>query len=59
MMQMLNRRQMLASLGALGVGAFKLARSPALARTRSKRDKLNLAVVGCGGQGAENQQSIW
>jgi len=58
MIKKLNRRQMLASLGALGVGAVELARSPALARTRPRRDKLNLAVVGCGGQGEENLSKV-
>jgi predicted dehydrogenase len=53
MQETLNRRRMLASLGALGVGAFGLG-----ARADAPRDKLNLAVVGCGGQGAENLHRV-
>ena len=55
MIRKLNRREMLAALGAIGIGAT--ARS-ALPRPRPDREKLNLAIVGCGGQGAENLRQV-
>jgi predicted dehydrogenase len=53
----LTRRQLLAGMGALGVGALGLGDSSA-ARSEAPKDKLNLAVVGCGGQGAENLDKV-
>src|SRR6516162_6637996 len=54
MAQKLNRRQVLASMGAMGAGALGLDGLSALADGRASDAKLNLAVVGCGGQGFEN-----
>src|SRR5438128_2664428 len=54
----MNRRQALARLAAAGGAAVGLREAPAVARTRAAGDKLNLAVVGCGGQGFENVQAV-
>ncbi len=56
MAESLSRRQALGRLGALGAGALALGRPAAFAR--APREKLNLAVVGCGGQGAENLRHV-
>jgi predicted dehydrogenase len=53
-----SRRQFLSHLGATGAVAVGLRGVPALARTRSAADKLNLAIIGCGGQGAENLSQV-
>jgi predicted dehydrogenase len=45
-------------MGALGVGALGLGESSAAAQKEAPKDKLNLAVVGCGGQGAENLDKV-
>src|SRR5207302_5272721 len=58
MPQKLNRRQALGRLGALGVGALGLGGGTAGARSPASQDKLNLAVIGCGGQGAENLRQV-
>ena len=54
----MNRRQALARLGAAAGAAVGLRGAPAVARPRAAADKLNLAVVGCGGQGFENLQAV-
>ena len=45
-----NRRRLLRHLGATGIaiGASSMASMPA--RAASPNDKLNLAIVGCGGE---------
>ena len=58
MVQKLNRRQALGRLGVLGAGAVGLGGLPPLAQARAPEDKLNVAVVGCGGQGAENLRRV-
>jgi predicted dehydrogenase len=50
----LTRRQMLARAGSLAAGAVGLSGSSAEGRSSKRADKLNLAVIGCGGQGHEN-----
>ncbi|HEV3167230.1 MAG TPA: Gfo/Idh/MocA family oxidoreductase, partial [Isosphaeraceae bacterium] len=52
-----SRRRFLTSVGATGA-AVGLWGVPAFARMRSVADKLNLAVIGCGGQGAENLSKV-
>src|SRR3954470_480634 len=54
MARKLNRRQALTRLGSAAIAALGLPGAPAFGRSRSPNTKLNLAVVGCGGQGAEN-----
>jgi predicted dehydrogenase len=49
---------MLAQLGAIGAGAFTLGSPLPFTRARASQDKLNLAVIGCGGQGFENLQRV-
>ena len=53
-----NRRQVLSHLGATGIaiGGSSMASTPA--RGARPIDKLNLAIVGCGGQGAENLDKV-
>jgi predicted dehydrogenase len=53
-----NRRQVLVRLGAAGMAATGLGRGPARARTGGPHDRLNLAIIGCGGQGAENLSKV-
>ena len=53
-----TRRQFLTHLGAAGAVAAGLRASPAPARTRSAADRVNLAIVGCGGQGGENLKEV-
>src|SRR6516225_7108061 len=52
----LNRREMLASMGAMGLGA--LDGHSVLADDRASDAKLNLAVIGCGGQGFDNLRQV-
>jgi len=58
MRQQLTRRQALARLGTAGAAALGLRSAPAFARSRSAHDKVNLAFVGCGGQGFENLKQL-
>jgi predicted dehydrogenase len=58
MVQKLNRRQVLGRLGVMGAGAFGLGCLPTPAHGRAPQEKLNLAVIGCGGQGAENLHQV-
>ncbi len=52
-----NRRQWLAGLGAAGLASLGLDRMPVPARA-SANERLNIAVIGCGGQGAENLKQV-
>src|SRR5438552_7957755 len=58
MVQALDRRQVLVSMGAMGAGVLGLDGLSALADDRVSGAKLNLAVVGCGGQGFENLRQV-
>jgi predicted dehydrogenase len=49
-----NRRRVLRRWSAIGIAALSTARVSMMAQSVSVNDKLNLAIVGCGGQGAEN-----
>ncbi|HEV3021941.1 MAG TPA: Gfo/Idh/MocA family oxidoreductase [Pirellulales bacterium] len=51
----LDRRRFLASAAS---GAAGLLAAPAFVRGRGLNDKLNIAVIGCGGRGASNLQSV-
>ena len=53
-----NRRQVLAHLAATGAAAVGLQTASAGAARPSSRDKLNLAVIGCGGRGADNLHAV-
>jgi predicted dehydrogenase len=53
-----NRREVLAHLGGAGIAAAGLRGNSAPARSTSPNDRLNLAIVGCGGQGAENLKQV-
>src|SRR5439155_9792937 len=54
----LNRRQVLSSIGAMGAGVLGLGGLSALADDRGSDAKLNLAIVGCGGQGFDNLRHV-
>jgi predicted dehydrogenase len=54
----LTRRQALVRLGTLGAGTLGLGALSARAAKSRARDKLNLAIVGCGGQGFENLRQV-
>lgn len=51
----LNRRRFLQSAALAGAATFA---APAILRAKSPGEKLNIAVVGCGGRGAGNLQSV-
>ena len=51
----LNRRNF---LGSAAVGAAGLLAAPSLVRGRNLNDKLNIAVIGCGGRGGANLTSV-
>ena len=53
-----NRRCVLRSLGAMGLASVGLSRVPTTASAGSANEKLNIGVVGCGGQGAENLEKL-
>src|ERR1700761_1627262 len=52
----ISRRKLIASAAGLGVAALA---APAFAgRKISPNDKVNIAVIGCGGQGAPNMSKL-
>jgi predicted dehydrogenase len=53
-----NRRAVLRRLGATGIATISSGRTSVAAGVRGANDRLNLAIVGCGGQGAENLERI-
>lgn len=53
-----NRRRFLTQVGAAGASGIGLLGVPAFARSRFPSSKLNVAVIGCGGQGAENLSRV-
>src|SRR5262249_7882427 len=58
MVQRLNRRQVLASMGAMGVGVLGPGRLSAFLQQPASHDKLNLAIIGCGGHGFDNPRLV-
>ncbi len=54
----LNRRELLAGLGGAGLASLGLDQVHVSARASSPNEKLNIAVIGCGGQGAENLKQV-
>ena len=58
MRQSLNRRELFAGLGGAGLASLGLDRIHGSARASSPNEKLNIAVIGCGGQGAENLKQV-
>jgi len=58
MPQQLHRRQMLKRAALAGAGVWLAGRSRGWAGTFSANEKLNIAVVGCGGQGGENLKQV-
>ena len=53
-----DRRQVLRQLGAMGIGATGFGAVPFSAGGASADQKLNIAIVGCGGQGEENLSKV-
>ncbi len=53
----LNRRELLAGMGGAGLTSLGLDRIRVPARAATN-EKLNIAVIGCGGQGAENLKQV-
>src|SRR5690242_5094163 len=51
-----DRRQVLRHLGATGIASIGAA--SVTARGAGPNDRLDLAIVGCGGQGAENLDKV-
>ena len=58
MKQALSRRELLSGLGGAGLASLGLDRLPIPAQASSPNDKLNIAIIGCGGQGAENLKQV-
>src|SRR5262245_54265135 len=52
-----NRREFLKHAAATGAG-FWVASHAAMSESRSPNEKLNLAIIGAGGRGAENLRSV-
>lgn len=50
-----TRRGFLQTASAAGAATFA---APAILRARNLNEKLNIAVIGCGGRGASNMQSV-
>jgi predicted dehydrogenase len=53
-----NRRQLLRGLGAIGIAGAGSGLGAISARGERVREKVNLAFVGCGGQGEENLDKL-
>src|SRR6476661_7788354 len=53
-----NRRQVLRHLGGTGIAIVGAGAASMIARGAGPKDRLNLAIVGCGGQGAENLDKV-
>jgi predicted dehydrogenase len=53
-----SRRDVLGGLGAAGLARLGLEAIRIPARASSPNDRLNLAIIGCGGQGAENLKQV-
>jgi predicted dehydrogenase len=53
-----DRRQVLRHLGATAIAGVGSGRISMTARGAGPSDRLNLAIVGCGGQGAENLDKV-
>jgi len=53
-----NRRQLGRHLAAIGIASAGLGRAQVSAGVASANDRLNLAFVGCGGQGGENLDKL-
>src|SRR5271154_4287916 len=51
----MNRRRFLGTAAIAGTATFA---APAILRARNLNEKLNIAVIGCGGRGASNMQSV-
>jgi hypothetical protein len=51
----LTRRRFLTTTAAAGTAAFA---APALLRGRNLNEKLNIAIIGCGGRGASNLADV-
>jgi predicted dehydrogenase len=51
----MDRRRFLGTVAMAGAATFA---APAFLRGRNLNDKLNIAVIGCGGRGAANMQSV-
>ena len=53
-----NRREMLRDVMTIGAGAWVASRGSAKAAFASVGEKLNIAVIGCGGRGGENLKGV-
>ncbi len=54
----LDRRELFAGLGGAGLASLGLYRIHVPAQASSPNEKLDIAVIGCGGQGAENLKQV-
>jgi predicted dehydrogenase len=54
----IHRREMLRRTAAAGIGAWLARPVSAAAEGKSPNEKLDVAVVGCGGQGGENLRQV-
>jgi hypothetical protein len=53
-----NRRQALRGLGAMGIASAGLGEVSIITHGSNAHERVNIAVVGCGGQGAENLEKL-
>ena len=54
----MNRRELLRNTAWAGIGVWAAGTRNALAGRESPNEKLNIAVIGCGGQGGENLNAV-
>ncbi len=53
-----NRRELVSVLGGAAVASLGLAGQARPVRAKSPNERLNIAIIGCGGQGAENLERL-
>ena len=58
MLNQLNRREMLRNSALAGIGVWTAGRGSARAGAPSPNEKLNVAAIGCGGQGAADLGAV-
>jgi predicted dehydrogenase len=54
----MNRRELLRNTAWAGIGVWAAGSSGTVASGQSPNEKLNIAVIGCGGQGGENLNAV-
>ena len=58
MSQYISRREMLLQTAVVGAGVWSAVQGSATGAVRSANEKLNIAMVGCGGRGGDNLKGV-